>query len=423
MPVCGCFFKMYFKWQAPDPMVEPVKKDPAEKTPPQKEAGTAPASLPHTTQQDTPQNTTTDKIKPHTFPPETAANNAAAEVKTATGEQAGVTLNWRERMKARIKTSTRTSLRFGKELMHEHEFWVHTLAVKGGVSAIAVAGVLGISYVVALPFMLAATGIAVCGAMVGLGIYGMVAGSARSWYRLRKMYANATGKPMPKRPVRTGKNWLQRQCERPQIKKTLDSKPVIWLRNSRAWKLAQKFTQGQQDNLLGGLAVGGAALSLTVGVIAVATQLAVLPVVAVGGLLTFATVMGASYVISGISGLYFGITGVRHMREKKKAKAAAAAAAQEQPDMILDLDDLAPANSAIKNAPATDDKTTAALPEKINASFKEASDKPAATPAPAANDNPTAKPKAEKPAAVKNTTTADKTSTAAPVKKPAPPST
>jgi hypothetical protein len=320
-------------------------------------------------------------------------------------------------MKTRAQTTTRTSLRFGKELMHEHEFWVHTLAVKGGVSAIAVAGVLGISYVVALPFMLAATGIAVCGAMVGLGVYGMVAGSARSWYRLRKMYANATGKPMPKRPVRTGKSWLQRQCERPKIKKILESKPVKWLRESRAWKLAQKFTQGQQDNLLGGLAVGGAALSLAVGVTAVATQLAVLPVIAVGGLLTFATVMGASYVISGISGLYFGITGVRHMREKKKAKAAAAAAAaQSQPDVDVELE-LAPdaaAPTSTPNTPQTEDKNKVALPEKISADFKEVSDK--AKPAPA-NDNPPT----DKPGVVKNAATADQATPQAPVKKNAPP--
>lgn len=396
-------------------MVKPVKKDPAEKNAPQKEAGAPPASLPETAQQqDAPVTTPPEVIKPHNFPNATAANNAD----TAIDGKTGATPSWRERMKTRAQTTTRTSLRFGKELLHEHEFWVHTLAVKGGVSAIAVAGVLGISYVVALPFMLAATGIAVCGAMVGLGVYGMVAGSARSWYRLRKMYANATGKPMPKRPVKTGKSWLQRQCERPKIKKVLESKSVTWLRESRAWKLAQKFTQGQQDNLLGGLAVGGAALSLAVGVTAIATQLVVLPVVAVGGLLTFATVMGASYVISGISGLYFGITGVRHMREKKKAKAAAAAAAaQSQPDMDMELGLAEDTPAAVQNAPQTDDKNKAALPEKINGTFKEASDKPSATPPAPANDNPAA----QKPGVVKNEAALDKSTPQAPAKKHAPP--
>lgn len=395
-------------------MVKPVKKDPAEKSAPQKETGAPPASLPETAQQqDITVTTPPEAGKAHNFPTATAANNTDAAIDGITG----ATPSWRERMKTRAQTTTRTSLRFGKELLHEHEFWVHTLAVKGGVSAIAVAGVLGISYVVALPFMLAATGIAVCGAMVGLGVYGMVAGSARSWYRLRKMYANATGKPMPKRPVRTGKTWLQRQCDRPKIKKILESKPVTWLRNSRAWKLTRKFTQGQQDNLLGGLAVGGAALSLAVGVTAIATQLVVLPVVAVGGLLTFATVMGASYVISGISGLYFGITGVRHMREKKKAKAAAAAAAQSQPDMDMAPEPAEDTPAGVQNAPQADDKNKAALPEKINGDFKNASDKTPAKPGPAANDNPSV----EKPGIVKNGPATDKAATPAPAKKQTPP--
>lgn len=307
-------------------------------------------------------------------------NNAAADP---------IALPWHRRMAARAKSSANTTVKFGKELMHEHEFWVHTLAVKGGLSAIAITAILGISYVVALPFMLAATGIAACGAVIGLSTYGMIAGAARGWYRLRKIYAKATGKPMPKRPVKQGKTWWQRQCERPSMQKILNSKTLTAFKESRAWRLTKKFTDGQQDNVLGSLAVGGAVLSLAVGVTALATQLVVLPVVAVGGLLTFATVMAASYTISGLTGLYFGITGIRHMKKEKKAKAAArAAAAAQQNAEGLDADGLAPdADGADTPAPA--------LPEDTGATFNAASIKPAA------NDNPdtpeTAK-KREKPA-------------------------
>lgn len=219
---------------------------------------------------------------------------------------------------------------FAKELMHEHEFWVHALAVKGGASAIVIASVLAVSYVVAAPFMLAAAGIAACGAVVGLGAYGIVAGGARSWYRLRKIYANVTGKPLPPKPADKGPNWWQRQCEKPAVRKVLETPVVKGFLNSRAWKMTQKLTTGQQDNVLGGIAVGGAAISLVLGAAALATQILVLPVVALGGLITVAAVTATSYLVSGISGLYFGITGIRHMREKKRAKAAALAAAEAQ---------------------------------------------------------------------------------------------
>lgn len=314
-------------------------------------------------------------VRPDILPADAkAANNTSNDFNNASADPLAET--WWQRMTRRTKASAQMTWRFTKELFREHEFWVHTLAVKGGLSAIAVTGILGISYVVAMPFMLAATGIAACGAVIGLSAYGMAAGAARGWYRLRKVYAKATGKPMPKRPVREGKTWWQRQCERPFIQKILRSKPVEAFKRSRAWRLTKKYTDGQQDNVLGSLAVGGAVLSLAVGVTALVTQLAVLPVVAVGSMLTFATVMAASYIVSGISGLYFGITGIRHMKKEKQAKAAAraAAAAQNMTAPKMDGDDPA-----------------AVMPEGVSEAFKHASGKPAPeepTPQPPANDNP-----------------------------------
>lgn len=324
---------------------------------------------------------------PATHPSNTPVTNAANDDQRAAFNKAATdqdNLPWRDRMRTSLKRRANTTLKFGKELIHEHEFWVHTLAVKGGLSAIAVTAILGISYVVALPFMLAAAGVAACGAVIGLSAYGMAAGTARGWYRLRKIYAKATGKPMPKKPVKQGKTWWQRQCERPSVQKILTSKPMTAFTNSRAWRLTKKFTYGQQDNVLGSLAVGGAVLSLAVGVTALATQLVVLPVVAVGGLLTFATVMAASYTISGLTGLYFGITGIRHMKKEKKAKAAARAAAAQQN-----------AGGITPEMDAPDGQETAppaAMPEHAGDAFKAASTKPAA------NDNPDTPDSVKKPA-------------------------
>lgn len=234
------------------------------------------------------------------------------------------------RLRDSFSRRMRTSLRFGVELMREHEFWVHALAVKGGASAIVIAAVVGLSYVIAAPFMLAATGIAACGALIGLGVYGVAAGSVRSWMRLRKIHAQVTGKPLPPPRSDDKPGWLARQKARPAVQRLLKTPAVQALFKSRAWKITKKYTEGQQDNVLGGIAVGGAAVSLVLGAVALATQILVLPVVALGGLVTVAAVTAVTYVVSGISGLYFGITGIRHMKKKKREKLAAQAAPPEQ---------------------------------------------------------------------------------------------
>lgn len=256
------------------------------------------------------------------------------EQETQPTEKQPAARGWWPRTRDSFNRRMRTSLRFGVELMREHEFWVHALAVKGGASAIVIAGVVALSYVIAAPFMLAAMGIAACGALVGLGIYGMAAGSARGWMRLRKIYADVTGTPMPEKHDENKPGWLQRQCARPAAQRVIQSRPVQALRNSRAWKLTQKYTDGQQDNVLGGIAVGGAAVTLVLGAVALATQLLVLPVIALGGLVTVAAVTAVTYLVSGISGLYFGITGIRHMKKNKRAKIAARAAADDRTQSI-----------------------------------------------------------------------------------------
>lgn len=357
---------------------------------------TDPAKKPETEKKAAPPVAAAETVKSDTLSAgTTAANNASAAFNKNSADP--LAESWLQRMTRRTKASASMTWRFTKELFREHEFWVHTLAVKGGLSAIAVTGILGISYVVAMPFMVAAAGIAACGAVIGLSAYGMAAGAARGWHRLRKVYSKVTGKPMPKRPVKQGKSWWQRQCERPFMQKILNSKPLKAVQNSRAWRLTKKYTDGQQDNVLGSLAVGGAVLSLALGVTALVTQLAVLPVVAVGTVATFATVMAASYIVSGISGLYFGITGIRHMKQEKQAKAAArAAAAQQAAENTPEA--LPEAGPESIEEPAANQKPLPknAAPEKTAETFQKAAQAPKA-----ANDDDTPDAKPSKPV-VKN---------------------
>jgi len=82
-----------------------------------------------------------------------AASSAAVETPPSEGGR------W-QRARAGFARRCRTCKKFAGELMREHEFWVRALAVKGGASAIVIAGVMALSYVIAAPFMLAAMGIA-----------------------------------------------------------------------------------------------------------------------------------------------------------------------------------------------------------------------------------------------------------------------
>jgi hypothetical protein len=318
------------------------------------------------------QNKTHDKPAGQTEPPlqaEPPAPVSAAE--TVAGAQGG----W-SAVRGSLLRRAGTCRKFAAELMHEHEFWVHALAIKGGASAIVVSAVLAVSYVVAAPFMLAAAGIAACGAAVGLGIYGIAAGGMRSWYRLRKIYSKATGRPLPPRPETPAPNWLQRQCEKPAIKKVLETKAAKAVLGSRLWRMSRRIAVGQQDNLLGGLAVGGAVLSLALGAAALATQILVLPVIAVGGIVVGGAVLATSYVVSGISGLYFGIVGIKHMREKKRAKAAALAATQAQ---------------GASSSPMPAAEAAMPVPVAANDAFGKAAQKDAAPPAAAQEAAPARK--------------------------------
>jgi len=92
--------------------------------------------------------------------------------------------------------------------------------------------------------------------------------------------------------------------------------------------------------------------------------------------------------VSGISGLYFGITGIRHMREKKRAKAAALAAAEAQQTAENPTADLTPESAppAAGTMPAANDGFNAAARTDAGAQKQDVAARetpPAATAAPA----------------------------------------
>jgi len=262
---------------------------------------------------------------PETEPAGTAAAPAGNRWKNWT---ASPKAGWKS-LQAETRRRWTITKNFAKELFADHGFWVEALAVKGGASAILAAGIVTASYLIAMPFLAAATGIAACTGLVALGVYGIGAGSMKAWESLKAIYARATGKAPKEHVYVERKDLLQRLRDSKPVKKILHHPLSRKFFESRAWQITEKFSQKREDSILGGIAVGGAALTLTLGAIALTSQLLVLPVVAAGTLLTFATVTAATSIASGCSGLYFSITGLRdraaHKREMLAAQAARAA--------------------------------------------------------------------------------------------------
>lgn len=204
-----------------------------------------------------------------------------------------------------------------KEIWDDHKFWLNTIAVKGWASAIVVTGVVGISSVIALPFLAAAAGIALCGGLIALGLYGVGTGAATAWGKLKEAYYKGTGQPVPETHKQDdGPTLLQKLQGKPWAQKIAHHKMTEKLLNSRVWKTTEKLTKNEA--VLGGFAIGGSFASMAIGVTLLATQLLVLPVIALTSLLTFTVVMAVSSTVSGVIGLCIG-TGdfVRSLRKKK----------------------------------------------------------------------------------------------------------
>lgn len=276
--------------------------------------------------------------------PEDTATDAAASAKAGRIRQIGYS----------IGRKTRITWNFTKELFNDHTFWVKALAVKGGASAILVTGLVGISAMMSMPLLVAATGITLSVGLIGLSLYGMAAGSMKAWEGLQDVYARATGKAPKEHVYKERKDMFQRLAETNAVKSLVSHRWAQKLAKTHAWKTTAKFTRNREDSLLGGIAVGGAALSLIVGAVA-------LPFIAVGSLLTFATVFAVSSTVSGMTGLYFSITGLREERKLKLAHRAKLK--EEAANPKLDATDLAPIGlPMVEPLPAVTTQTPIAKP-------------------------------------------------------------
>jgi hypothetical protein len=252
----------------------------------------------------------------------------------------------------------RTMTRFSSELWNEHEFWINTAAVKGGATAVGLAGMAVLSYVVALPAALAVSGAIVAATMIGLGGYGVVSGGIFVVDHIRAAYRRVTGKE----PLAPRKHLREKIRENAFVKKMAGTKFGQKILKSQAWKIAKKISH-KQDALMQGLALGGSLTSITLGAILIASQVTVMPIVLVGAGIAMTTYMTVRGVID-------------HVRIQKEKRTAADAPklekAGEEPAAAANIE------NETKIAPRGETPTLAARFRKwTGIGCKE---KPAATP-------------------------------------------
>jgi hypothetical protein len=266
-----------------------------------------------------------EALPEHPAPPPTTDSAAEAKANGGTGNSLHPRPPGRiARAMPGLARRANTCWKVVKETWDEHDVWVNAMAVKGGLSAILI-GALGVlTYVVTLPLIAMAAGIAVCGALLGIGIYGTAAGGAKAWESLRGAYARAMGHAPPEKKKKPAKDILQRLAENPTLTRVRESRLAKKVAQSRAWQMTERLTKKHEDSLLHGMAVGGALLTLALGVSVLATQILVLPVIAVSTIFTVAAVQVISCFASGIYGLYLTGESILRRRREKQAEARAA---------------------------------------------------------------------------------------------------
>lgn len=289
--------------------------------------------------------------------------------------------------------------RFTKELFNDHTFWVKALAVKGGASAILASVLVGAAVIVNMPILASVAIITAGVGLIGAGIYGIAAGGAKAWEGLQDVYARVTGRAPPEHVYKERKDIFQRLAETKFLQRIAEKKWAKKITATHAWKTTMKYTRRSEDSMLGGIAVGGALISLAVGAFA-------LPVVMAGSLLTAAAVIGVSSIVSGMTGLYFSITGIRE--EVRMKRAHMETTKQPKPSLI----------GLMKGPQSPDDESTpfepighSFIPEAAAAEAARVAQLPAVTPAfdkaataeAAAAENPP-KPLAYKPGGPKTPT-------------------
>lgn len=274
---------------------------------------------------------------------------------------------------------------FTDELSRDYTFWLHFMAVRGGMSVMATSVALGLAYAATLPVALAATvvaGLVVAGGaaviMMGAGFRYVVARGRAAYDALHHGAPSAAPKsPPPPASTRRIYRTLEKIGRTEIIRK---------IGASREWRIADQFVRRRKPWLLGAGAYGGATVSTGVGLWVLAGQILVLPVVAIGSAITFVTVAAATGVISGMAGFYFATKAfLRWRREEKNSRATAPAPAG--PEALGSVPDSAPVAAP-----------DAVLPPPQSAAFADAAARPKdALPPPPPKTAPSAEQKAKNP--------------------------
>lgn len=246
----------------------------------------------------------------------------------------------------------RKAWNFVKGIFSDKTFRLSTTGAKKG-AILAVEGMMGLAYLLTLPFIIQPVAVVACCALIGVGLSGVRYGLGQTWRKLeslstRFLHVNPLGtvreqvgrrvKKMRDSPTVTGLRAFGERIEervtesprfrsmmqKPLMKKILASRPAAFLRTGA--------TPKQQELLLAGLTVQGSLVTLGFIGYKVATHVGVLPLLTFGGGVLTAGV--AAYLVG--SNAYSVFCGARaigkHLfphRRKDRAPAPKAAPARE----------------------------------------------------------------------------------------------
>lgn len=220
---------------------------------------------------------------------------------------------WHDKLRAR----GRMSWIFTKELWNDHQFWINAIAAKGGLGALALAGIAALSFTVSLPFFVAAGVVLMAAGLVGIGVYSILAGVDRAKNGLKRAYYKARGIDPPAEAM-DNTTLLQKLAKKPAMQKIINHPQTQKLRETKAWKVVEKIRK-KQDGVIGGIAAGSSAAYTVIGVWQLATIAAAYTLVALPLAVTF---LAATTVASGIYGMYLVRAQFLKRRHKKNDEVA-----------------------------------------------------------------------------------------------------
>lgn len=240
------------------------------------------------------------------------------------------------RVLAFVKTEWKNIWEISKAIVLDHEFFISSLAVKGGLTSLILGGIIGLSYVLTLPFVIAATVIAFNIGLVGLGLYGIYKGAVKAELKIRTVLASYYPALAPREHrdfwvTRTFRRLRRSLTDNRFLAMIRHSAPVRRFLASESWKRAQRIVGRQEKILLGGLATGGSIFSFLMGLLFLASQFVAVPLIAGGSLLT-SLLLGLLYIATGILGGYFSLHSLKEsIREWRQQRAIRVAQKKQRP--------------------------------------------------------------------------------------------